>query len=218
MNTQKISLVLNPQKVYSTNYICFLCGGNLTNNNEFKHKKQVLSWNFNDATSATDKQSDLVCWFCQDCLRDDIINTESWKTAGVRAFSFLVDDNWWTKINKSEREYYLFQHQFKWDFILAFTDTGKKHISFKTKISNNSDQFYVNTESWSLFFDRNFWYPIWQRLKEIYQNKVSKKVLLWKIEPNLLRKEKLVLNDIDMIKKYKDNLCYQQIINVLQNN
>lgn len=218
MNTKKISQSLISSKVYETKNICFLCWWNETNEKEFNKRKDVLSWNFNDSSSAVKKDSDLICWFCQDCLSDNIINTESGKTAGVRAFSFLVDDNWWTKINKSEREYYLFNHKFQGDFIIAFTDTGKKHISFKTKISNNSDKFYLNTEAWTLFFDRQFWYPIRKRAKEIYENKISKKTLLWEIEPNLLKKGKIELEDINMIKKYKDNLCYREIINVLQNN
>ena len=99
MNTKKISLSLNTQNVYCTENVCFLCGWNETNNKEFKKGKKILSANFNDATSAQAKESDLICGFCQDCLKDDIIDTESWKTAGVRAFSFLVDYNWRKKIN-----------------------------------------------------------------------------------------------------------------------
>jgi len=204
------------KEVIQTNNVCMICWGSETNNREFIYKKKMLSANFNDINEFERKDNDMICWYCQFCLEWHAMDSPKGKRCGLRLYSFYADKDNFEIIDRSKREYFLFEKKYKWDFVLAFSETWQKHISFKSVYSNDTNTFNVCTDTrGTILFERNKWDVIYKRAKELYEFWLPKKSLLWDIDPRWMKKLWLTFKDITTIKANSNNMAYELIINSL---
>jgi len=126
MITKKIIEAIE-QKKYNDNIenTCCLCG--ISKCFEFKNRKKVLSASFTDFNTMACKDSNFVCGYCEKIVNNDYMPSPLEKTCGLRLYSFVVENNTFTIINKSEFENYLMHYQYNFPSIIIFSDSGKKH-------------------------------------------------------------------------------------------
>ena len=216
--TQKIIEVIEKKqrKLLDDENMCALCGGTKTIGKWFDFNKNT-SDNFTDFNEAKVKDSDKLCYFCKQTISDNFLDSPKGKKCGLRLYSFLVENNKFIKIDLKEKWFYLFEYNYKTPFILCFSETGKKHISFKAKESFNTKNFWVCTEYCNIWFERKKWYPVFQIANDLYQQKVTKKELLsYSISPWKFNKYNLNFKNLKKLKPYKNTEQYKLIISVLQ--
>jgi len=138
---------------------CCLCG--TKKSFKWTAREKILSSSFTDWNVMKDKNSQYICGYCEKLLSDSYIKTGNHddkgreKTAGLRCYSFLVEDGQITFISSKEKEKYLFEHFYKTPYILAFTDSRKKHISWKAAIGGSNTTITINTENGKYSLNRN---------------------------------------------------------------
>jgi hypothetical protein len=204
------------QKKYKDiiNNNCCICG--IEKANYFENRNKVLSTSFTDYSFMVNKDSQYICDYCQKLLNNNYLNSPKGKTCGLRLYSFLIENNNFYIIDMKQKIDYLFNYKFKIPFLLCFSKTGKKHIFLKSKLSYNYDKFWVCTEENNIYFERNKYLQIYQIVNNFFQLGVSKNELkTCIIDPKKINKFKLNLNDLIIIKKYKNNQCYELIIDCL---
>lgn len=193
---------------------CLICNTNYAN--KFFNKKKVLSSNFTDMNMLQNKGSNYICNHCQKLLSGNYLDSPTGKKCGLRLYSFLIEKNKFEIIDKKEKIGYLFNYQFKPPFLLCFSKTGQKHIFYKAKMSNNNNQFYVCMEESNILFNRNNLRKIYLIVNKLFQLGVKKDDLLnCCLSPKQIDKYKISFRELSEIKKYKNDQCYELIIDCL---
>lgn len=196
--------------------ICALCGGEETVT-EWYSTKKILSGNFTDYNQMVMKTSKVLCSFCKDALSDDFISSPKGSRCGIRLFSFLIEKNQFIKIDYSEKADYLFNYQFTPPFILVFSSTGQKHISFKALESNDPEAFWVCSDFGNIWFERRKWQPVFEIANNFFQNKVTRTELeQCSVAPWKYRKYNLDFRGIKKLVPHRNKEQYKLIISVLQ--
>jgi CRISPR type IV-associated protein Csf1 len=214
-NTQMIVSAITKKQRIETEKTCCLCGGNKIIS-EWTKSKEVFSGNFTDYNYLKNKQSDILCDFCTFALSDKSMDSPKGKKCGLRLYSFLVENNDFTIINYDEKAYYLFEHAFNIPFILAFSSTGQKHISYKSVINYSSDIFTVSTDFMNIIFDRALWFQIYEIANNFYQNKCTKDELLnCSIPPWKFNKYDINFVDYQKLKRVQNTEQYKLIVSIL---
>jgi CRISPR type IV-associated protein Csf1 len=208
------------QKKYEDNIAnsCCLCG--VDKAFKFEKRNKILSQSFTDFNFMKNRDSQFVCGYCEKLLSDNYMESPKGKRCGIRLYSFLVEKNKFKIIDKKEKEDYLFDYQFQIPYILCLSDSGQKHISWKAKEGNSNDTLIINTENEVLYFNRKKYKEVYLLVKKLYNNKISKEELLnCNLDPKKIKR--LIdnsissFNEIFYIKKFKDDNCYNFIINCL---
>jgi hypothetical protein len=194
---------------------CCLCGGNRIIS-EWTELKKVFSGNFTDYNQLKNKQSDVVCDFCTFALSDKSMDSPKGAKCGLRLFSFLVENNKFIRIDYTEKAYYLFEHFFNTPFILILSNTGQKHISYKSIINHDQNIFTVSTDFLNIVFDRALWFPVHEIANNFYQSKCTKDELLnCSIPPWKFNKYDLNFFDYQKLKRVQNTEQYKLIISTL---
>lgn len=213
-NTEMIIRSIFNTDVRQFDQVCCICGGNRSID-RFTQISKVLSNNFMDYNIMKDKSSRVICDFCRLCLSDDLLKSPKGKRCGLRLYSFLVEKSTFKIIDKNEKEYYLFFYNFTPPFILCFTDSGQKHISFKSAINFVNNPFWVSQENYNLLFDRHQWLPIYQIAKELFNLGISKEELLsCRLRISKLNNWKDYQKITELV-KYRNTKQYELIIKCL---
>lgn len=179
---------------------CCICGGTRTVEKWYDRKK-VISSSFTDWGAIHNIHGYAVCSFCAACIGGDL---------KLRNYSFKADQNGFEIIKHKRKWHYLWDYNFKPPYVLAFTTTHKKHISFKAKIGRKKTIIRINTETGSYDFDRSYWIGIKEIVQDLYDNGITKAELL---ECSITRKW---YPEILQLKKYKDTVQYKLIIDCVQ--
>jgi CRISPR type IV-associated protein Csf1 len=193
---------------------CCLCG--IEKANKFENKKNILSKSFTDYNRMKYRCSEKICNYCIKLLNDDYMESPKGKRCGLRLYSYIVENNKFKIIDMSEKINYLFNYQFKIPFLLCFSKTGKKHIFYKAKLSYSKNNFWVCTEENNILFEREKYIEIYNIVNNLFQLGISKDELKsCIINIKKIYKFNIDFNNIIKIKKYKDNQCYELIIDCL---
>ena len=216
-NISKIIVEAIEQKKYKdidNGLRCCLCG--CTESQSMKLRKDILSKSFNGYVDMKNRVSEYICNYCETLLNDNYMKSPKGNRCGLRLYSFIVENNQFKIIDMRQKIYYLFEHEFKLPFLLCFSATGKKHIFYKSKLSYGINTFFVCTEDNNIFFDRHKYKYIYEKINKFFQLGVTKDELkTCIIDPKKINKYQLNFNDIYLIKKYKNDQCYQLIIDCL---
>ncbi|HEY0087612.1 MAG TPA: hypothetical protein VGB37_02145 [Candidatus Lokiarchaeia archaeon] len=197
---------------------CCLCG--IKKAFKFKKRNKILSASFTDFNFMKNRDSQFICGYCEKLLSDDYLDSPKGKRCGIRLYSFLIENNKFKIIDRKEKESYLFNYEFQLPYILCYSDSGQKHISWKANYGFSNNNITINTENGQINFDREKYKNIYLLAKKLYLNKITKDELR---ECNLVPKKikKLIdenitnFNEIFLLKKYKNNVCYNFIIDCL---
>jgi len=193
---------------------CCFCGK--IESEKFHEKNKILSKSFTEYNYMKNKNCEFVCEYCRKLLNNNYLDSPKGKKCGLRLYSFLIENNKFEIINYDKKIYYLFDHFFKLPFLLCFTSLGKKHIFYKAKFSYSKNIFFVCTEEGNIYFERDKYKEIYKIVNRLYQLGVSKDELKnCIIDPKKINKYAVTFNDLIIIKKYKNNSCYELIINCL---
>ena len=193
---------------------CSLCG--IENASHFFKRKNVLSAYFTEYNYLKIKGSNYICNYCEKLLSNTYMDSPKGKRCGLRLYSFFVENKKFKVIDMKEKIKYLFDYNFKGSFLLCFSKTGQKHIFYKAILSDNNNSFYICTETNNIFFERNKYIKIYKIINSFFQQGITKDELRsCIISPKKINKYQLSFNDIIKIKKYKNNYCYELIIDCL---
>jgi hypothetical protein len=205
-NTQLIIEAINGKaETISDGNTCCLCGGGETVEKWFDRKK-IISSSFTDWNCMSDIDGQTICSFCAACLGKEL---------GLRNHSFVADQNGFKFIKHQEKWHYLWDYELAPPYILAFTTTHKKHISFKAA-TGHGELFYtkgkilVNTESEFLWFDRISLKLIKDMIQSLYDGGITKSELL---DCSITRKWH---PELAYLKPYKDTIQYKLIVDCVQ--
>lgn len=220
MNISKMIIESIEQKEYD-DYLsgdCCLCG----NKKSFKYenRNKILSTSFTDFNVMKNRDSQFICGYCEKLLDDRYMESPKGKRCGIRLYSFFIENKKFKIIQKSEKEKYLFDYQFNLPYILCLSDSGQKHISWKSKEGQGNRVITINTENGLLIFDRDKYITVYTIIKKLFENGISKEELVC---CNLIPKkiQKIIDNNISsfqeiiFIKRFKNDNCYNFIINCL---
>ena len=118
MITKKIVEAIE-QKIYDDNKngLCCLCGNEKSF--EFKFRKDIISNSFTNQNLMKARHSQEVCGYCVKLLSGLYLDSPKGGRCGIRLYSFLIEENKFKIIQKSERESCLFDYEFKLPFILC---------------------------------------------------------------------------------------------------
>lgn len=198
---------------------CCLCG--IKKAFKFEKRDKIISHSFTDYNYMKNKDSQFICGYCKKLLDDNYLDSPKGKRCGIRLYSFLIENNKFKIIDRKEKENYLFNHEFQIPYIICYSNTGQKHISWKAKIGYSNEIIIFNTENGQISFDRKKYLDVYFVVKKLYNNGISKDELL---KCNLIPKriQKLINNnisnfqEISYIKKFKNDINYEFIISCLQ--
>lgn len=186
---------------------CCLCGGDKTVEKWFDRKK-IISSSFTDWDCMSDIDGQTICSFCVACLGKEL---------GLRNHSFVADQSGFKFIKHQEKWHYLWDYEPKPPYILVFTTTHKKHISFKAVISFEiglpENVIMINTETESgLWFWRKRWEEgqIKNMIQFLYDGGITKSELL---DCSITRKW---CPELAYLKPYKDTIQYKLIVDCVQ--
>lgn len=219
MNTEMIISAITGQTGKAFDRFCCLCGNNRSIDG-FTDAKKILSANFTDHNLMKHKDSKVICDFCRLALSDDLLESKNKKRCGLRAYSFFISGQSsaisYQLIEKKDKIRYLFEVEYSIPFILGFTDTGKKHISFKSMINYTESPFWVSCENCNVLFDRIKWFPIYKIIKEFFETGIFKTELLsCSVPPWKFEKYGLDIFQFQRLKQVKRTAQYQLIVNSL---
>jgi hypothetical protein len=124
-------------KIHNINSICAFTGKSITRGILLK---DALSSNFTD-NSFVRYKSEYCSTDVFKCLQP--VNNQS--KASLRNYSFIVTENDLTILNR-EKLYDTIVGQKPVPFILAVTYNGKKHITYKTRVQYDNNEFTVFTD------------------------------------------------------------------------
>jgi CRISPR type IV-associated protein Csf1 len=204
----------NNESVKNEN-LCCICGSEYSY--KWSTRKSIFSGSFTDQNMLKVKNSNYICGDCEKLLSDYYMKSPKDNDCGIRLYSFISTTSDFQIIDRSKREYYLFDFEYTGAFILVFSDTGQKHISWKSKISFNTNSFFVCNESGNIFFEREKYRKIYNIVKKLYNKGVSKDELKdCNVNISKINKYMISFDDLIEIKKYKNNNCYNLIVDCLQ--
>jgi CRISPR type IV-associated protein Csf1 len=212
----KIIVEAIEQKNYKDNIEgqCCMCGIEKANN--FETREKILSKSFNGYVDMKYRNSNLICDYCQKLLNDNYLDSPKGKRCGLRLYSFIIENKKFKTIDMKQKIDYLFNYKYQIPFLLCFSKTGQKHIFYKARLSYNENKFWVCTEENNILFERNKYKDIYKIVNNLFQLGISKDELKsCVINPKKISKYQLSFNDIVKIKKYKNNQCYELIIDCL---
>lgn len=197
---------------------CCLCG--ITKAYKFKDRKEILSKSFTDYNLMRAKNSKSICGYCEKLVKDDYMESPKGKTCGIRLYSFLIENNKFEIIEKKDKEKYLFDYEFNIPYVICFTNTGQKHISWKSIIGKANNIIPINTESGTIYLERKKYKDIYIIIKNLYANKVSKEELrqcniIPKNMSKMIENKKSSFSEIINIKKYKNDTIYEFLVECL---
>jgi hypothetical protein len=214
-NTEFIVTAITQKPGIDSDQTCCLCGGTRIMS-EWRKAKEIFSGNFTDYNMLRYKQSDVLCDFCVFSLSDESLASPKGARCGLRLYSYLVENNQFIKIDFSEKPFYLFEHSFNPPFILVFSQSGKKHIAFKSLVSHNSALFYVCTDNLNIQFERSRWFDFYKIAKSFYENKCTKDELLaGTIPPWKFQKYSLSFSDYKKLQPVRHTEQFKLMVNSL---
>jgi hypothetical protein len=204
-NTQLIIESMNGKaETISDGNTCCLCGGDKTVE-KWLDRKKVISSSFTDWNCMSDIDGQTICSFCVSCLGKEL---------GLRNHSFVADQNGFKFIKHQEKWHYLWDYEPAPPYILAFTTTHKKHISFKAAIAYEimciDYTIMINTENEWEWFDRKSLKKVKDIIQSLYDGGITKSELL---DCSITRSWYPEIIDL---KSYKDTIQYKLIVDCVQ--
>ena len=216
----KIIIEAIEQKKYDDSFenSCCLCG--IKKSFKYENRKKILSASFTDYNLMKDRDSQFICGYCEKLLSDNYMDSPKGKKCGVRLYSFLVENGKFKIVDKSEREKYLFEYQFRIPYILCLSNSGQKHISWKSQQGFSNDIIIINTEEGIIRFERKKYFDIYSIVKKLYENKISKDELKGcNLNPKKIKKlidDKITdFNELFNLKRFKNDINYNLVVDYL---
>lgn len=132
--------------------VCKICGKQTT---RYFAEKKILSEKFNDFDCCKQIKSDIVCVLCASCI----------KNATLRRSCFYADENKLVYFKKDDIEKIVFNMSklVQVPFVFCFTQSFKKHNSFKAQPNYSTSCFSIQFENERFLFDT-------KKCSELYYN------------------------------------------------
>lgn len=187
---------------------CKICGKATTH---YFTEKKVLSEKFNDFDYCKNIKSSIVCVECASCI----------KNAALRRSCFYADESKLVFFKKDDTEKILFNMAtlVKKPFVFCFTQSFKKHNTFKAKLNYSTSHFVIQSENEQFLFDmekhKDLFYNI---LKPAYfELLLSKDELLTGNYMTLVDPKELFRLDKQLF-KYRGTPVFEFLVFILNSN
>lgn len=138
----------------NTSGVCAVCGSEIF---EGIPIKKVVSNAFTDWNSLADISSPYVCKACAWCIKEP----------KMRRSQYIATTKHLIYFKREDIEKYLFTPP-QQPFVLFVTASYKKHGSFKAKVNNSTNLFYVQFEDQSVLFSPNKYKNLWDVMNRMY--------------------------------------------------
>lgn len=179
---------------------CKICASETTH---YLPQKKVLSEKFNDYDICKCILSDVVCIECASCIKD----------ASLRRSCFYADEENIVFFKKNDIENLVFNLPVKIPFVFCFTESFKKHNSFKAVVNYSTKKYYIQAENDRFLFDVDKMKKLYEIIKQAYfEDLLSKDEILTGNYTTLVDVQKLIDYDAEFKlhrgNKYFDFLVY----------
>lgn len=136
---------------------CMLCGKEIEKGAKLK---KVVSSKFTDYDLFININGTHICKECATCI----------KTRKLRTNNIIADKCNLYLLNKNDLEEYLFNidKYVKGEFIVGITQSFKKHNSYRCKVNEDTDIFYIREEDKEYEFNRIKLRELYRKLNEAY--------------------------------------------------
>lgn len=159
---------------------CKICGETAT---KYFNSKKIISEKFNDLDACKCKVSDVICVYCATCIKD----------ASLRRSCFYADNEKLIFFKKNDIENLIFNLPVSPPFVFCFTQSFKKHNSFKAKINYSSDKYYIESEGKRFKFETRKMEQLYNVIKQAYfDDLMSKEEILSGKYTTLIDVQKLI--------------------------
>lgn len=154
--THLIYQALGKPKIESEAYkgICAFCGMEIETGMPLK---QAVSDTFTNFDLLTNRNASHVCECCYACLKD----------TRLRRMNFIATEQRITFFKRNEIERWLFNPPAV-PFVIAITESMKKHNSFKARVNYSPRLFYVQKEDEQILFSPNKYKEIFESMNRLY--------------------------------------------------
>lgn len=182
--------------------ICKICGESCT---QYFPQKKILSEKFNDYDCCKSVKSDVVCVKCASCI----------KNAALRRSCFYCDTEKLVFFKKNDIENLVFDLQVKPPFVFCFTESFKKHNSFKAVMNYSTKKYCIQAETERFVFDVQKMKPLYEIIKKAYfDDLLSKNEILTGQYKTLISVEKLIEYDNEF-KKHRNQKYFYFLVYML---
>ena len=143
-----------PVEVVSAEGICAVCGKAIS---EGVPIKKVVSGAFTDWNMLADMNASHVCSACTWCIKEP----------KMRRSQYIATENELIFFKRDDIEKYLFEPP-ESPFVFFVTSSYKKHGSFRARVNDSQQLFYIQFEDRQILFSPNRYRELFELMKKMY--------------------------------------------------
>lgn len=140
--------------------VCCFCGKQIK---QGKKIKDCVSSIFGNWDLFKYSHLEWCCPACVYCLRESKLRTSNWIATGEKLIYFKRENIAETIFNPPNPP-----------FVIAITESFKKHLAIKARINYSQKRFWITMENMGMWFEPDKWRGIFEIMKELAEGEFSK--------------------------------------------